>query len=97
MAETHESREIGNASAVLENLGGHTVALALVETTTGAAADYSSSVLAAVLEEIEGIVDLNRSRLRLGVAVDDCNDTAHFDVIVRCEIIRGRLSQLYVG
>ena len=79
MAKTHEAWEVGNTSTILEDLGGHAVALALVETTTSTAADYTSSILSAMLEQIEGIMDLDRSGLRLGVAVDNSNDTTHFD------------------
>lgn len=85
VAEAHEAGKVGHAGAVLEDLGGHTVALALVEATTGTAADYSGSVLPAMLEKVEGIVHLDRSRLRLRVTVDHSNDTAHFDVMVRSE------------
>jgi hypothetical protein len=35
-----------------------------VEPTTSAAADYAGRILAAVLEEIQRIVDLDRRRLR---------------------------------
>jgi hypothetical protein len=94
MTETHESREVGHASAILEDLGGHAIALALVETTTGTATDYTSSVLAAVLEKIESIVDLNRSGLRLGVAMDNGNDTTHFGEL-ECEDVRVMLLWVY--
>ena len=100
MAKTHEAGEIGNTSTILEDLGGHAIALALVETTAGTAADYTSSVLSTVLEEVEGIVNLYRSGLRLGVAVDNGNDTAHFDVVLSlrmsevctCSFVLGRVS-----
>jgi hypothetical protein len=59
VAEAHEARKIGDTGTVLEDLRGHAVALALVEATTGTATDYSSSVLAAVLEEVECIVHLD--------------------------------------
>ena len=80
MAKTHEAGEIGNTGTILEDLGGHAIALALMETTASAAADYTSSILSAMLKEIESIMDLDRSGLRLGVTVDDSNDTTHFDV-----------------
>lgn len=100
MAKTHEAGEIGNTSTILEDLGGHAIALALVETTAGTAADYTSSVLSAVLEEVKGIVNFYRSGLRLGVAVDNGNDTTHFDVVLSlgmfevctCSFLLGRVS-----
>ena len=90
MTKTHVSRQVSNASTVLEDLGGHAVALALVEATTGTATDYSGSILAAVLEKVEGVMHLDRSRLRLGVAVDHSNNTAHVDVMVGCERLKSR-------
>jgi len=83
MSETHEARKVRDARAVLKNLGGHTVTLALVKASTSAATDNTSGILAAMLEEVEGIVHLNRGRLRLWITVDHRNDTAHIDVIVR--------------
>jgi hypothetical protein len=35
------------------------------------------------LEQVEGIVHLDRRRLRFRVAVDDCDNTAHLEVIDR--------------
>ena len=90
VAEAHEAGKVGHTGAVLEDLGGHAVALALVEATTGTATDYSGSILAAVLEKVEGVMHLDRSRLRLGVAVDHSNNTAHVDVMVGCEGLKSR-------
>jgi hypothetical protein len=64
VTKTHEARKIRDASAVVEDLGGHAVALALVKATASAATDYAGRILAAVLEEIQRIVDLDRRRLR---------------------------------
>ena len=93
MAKAHEAWQVGNARTVLEDSGGHAVAFALVEAATGTAADYAGSVLAAVLEEIEGIVHLDRRRLRLRIAVDDCDNTAHFEVIYKRKGIGGSLEE----
>jgi hypothetical protein len=49
VAETHEARKVRDARAVVEDLGGHTVALALVEAPARTTADYASSILATVL------------------------------------------------
>jgi len=95
VAEAHEAGEVGHACAVLEDTRRHTVALALVEATTSTATDYSGSILAAMLEEVEGIVHLDRSRLRLGIAVDHSNDTAHFDVMAGCGEAWSKNSGLY--
>jgi hypothetical protein len=64
MTEAHEAGEVRDAGTVVEDLGGHTVAFALVKASASATADYSRRILAAVLEEIERIVNLDRGRLR---------------------------------
>jgi hypothetical protein len=43
-----------------------------------------------MLEKVERIVHLDRSRLRLGVTVDHSNNTAHFDVLVGCRELRSK-------
>jgi hypothetical protein len=63
MAETHEAGEVRDARSIVEDLGGHAVALALVKASTGAAADDSGRILTTVLEQIQRIVDLYRGRL----------------------------------
>jgi hypothetical protein len=63
VTEAHEARKIRDASAVVEDLGGHAVARALVKAPTSAAADYTGGILASVLEEVQRIVDLDRRRL----------------------------------
>ena len=83
MSEAHEARKVRDARAVLENPGSHTVTLALVEASTSAATDDTSGILATMLEEVEGIMHLDRCRLRLWIAMDHRNDTAHIDVIMR--------------
>lgn len=83
MSETHEARKVGHAGTVLEDPGGHAIALALVEASASAATDDTSSILTTMLKEVQGIVYLDRGRLRLRIAVDHRNDTAHVDVIVR--------------
>jgi hypothetical protein len=49
VAKAHVARQICNTSAVLEDLGGHTVALALVEAATRAAAHDTRGILTTVL------------------------------------------------
>lgn len=62
MTKAHVAGEVSDAGSVLEDLGGHAVALALVETTTRAAAYDSGGILTAVLEQIQRIVDFHGCR-----------------------------------
>jgi hypothetical protein len=52
VSEAHETREIRDAGAIMEDLGGHAIAFALMESATRATADDTGRVLAAMLEEI---------------------------------------------
>ena len=52
VAQSHEAREVRNTGAIVEDLGGHTIAFALMEAATRATADDTGSVLAAMLEKI---------------------------------------------
>jgi hypothetical protein len=64
VAEAHEAGEVRDAGAVVEDLGCHAVAFALVEASASAAADYACRILTAVLQKIQRIVDLDRGGLR---------------------------------
>jgi hypothetical protein len=77
MSESHEAGQVGDARAILEDLGGHAVALALVEASASTATDDAGRILTAVLEKVESIMHFDRSRLRLRVAVNHSNDTTH--------------------
>jgi len=63
MTEPHEAWEVGHAGAIVENLGSHAVALALVEAAAAIAADNASGILPTVLEEVKPIMDLDSSRV----------------------------------
>jgi hypothetical protein len=52
VAESHEAREVRNTGAIVEDLGGHSVALALVEATASTAAHDACRILSAMLEKI---------------------------------------------
>ena len=67
MAQAHESRKLGHSRSVVENARGHAISLALVESSSLAAGDYASSILAAVLKQVQRIVNFHGCRLRLAV------------------------------
>jgi hypothetical protein len=82
----------------VEDLGGHAVTLALVEASTATAAHNARRILSAMLEEVERIVTLDRSRLgfpftyqlslvgagsSLRIRVDHGDDAAHAEY--RCD------------
>lgn len=77
VTKAHVARQVSDTGSVLEDLGGHAVALALVETTTRAAAHDTSRILATVLEQVQRIVDLDGCRSRLGISVDHSDDSTH--------------------
>jgi hypothetical protein len=77
VTKTHVSGQVSDAGTVLEDLGGHAVALALVEATTGAAAHNTGGILTTVLEEIQSIVDLDGCCRRFRVSVNNGDDSAH--------------------
>lgn len=81
MSKTHEAWEVSNAGAVVKDLGCHAVPFALVETTARAAGCNTTGILATVLEQIEGIVDLDGSGGGGGIRMDYGDDTAHFEKI----------------
>jgi hypothetical protein len=62
VAEAHEARELRDAGAVVEDLGCHSVALALVEAAARGTGDDACGILPAVLEQVERIVDFNGGR-----------------------------------
>lgn len=77
VTETHETGEICDSGAVVEDLGGHAIALALVEAATRGAGGYSASILASVLEQIQGVVNLNGGGGGRRIRVDNGDDATH--------------------
>jgi hypothetical protein len=63
VTQSHEARKVRDPGAIVEDLGGHTVALALVEAATATAAHDTRRILPAMLEKVERIVTLYRGRL----------------------------------
>ena len=99
MTKAHEARQVRDASAILEDLGGHAVALALVEASSSTTTDNACRILPAMLKQVQGIVYFDRGRLRftallstqlgqsmcmrLRVPVDHCDDATHIEVCVK--------------
>jgi len=76
MSQAHKAGKVGYSGTIVEDLGGHTISLALVYTTAGAACCDSTSILTAMLQKIEGIVNLDGG-LGVRICVDDGDNTAH--------------------
>ena len=75
MANAHAALEPGEGVNV-KDIADHTVCLALVEPSLGAAGDDTGSILSSVLEEGEGLVDLGSGGLVLG-GEEDGGDATH--------------------
>ena len=58
MTKAHEAWKVCHARAIGKDPRGHSVAFALVEATSVVTAHDTRRILAAVLQEIEGLVDL---------------------------------------
>lgn len=77
VTEAHVARQISDASSVLKDLGGHAIALALVEASTRATAHDTSGILATMLKQIQSIVDLDGRGGRFGITVDNGDNSTH--------------------
>lgn len=66
MSHTHVSRQMLQTTAFSKDLGGNTVALALVDTTVGTSRN-TRGILTTMLQEIQRLVDFHRSQCGLGI------------------------------
>lgn len=78
VTQTHKAGKIGHPGAVVEDLGGHTIALALIDAATRRAGSNPTGILSAMLKEIEGFVQFERRGRRRGVRMNQRQNTAHF-------------------
>lgn len=56
MGNAHVARKISNALAILKDLGGHAIALALVYPAADGTGGDTASILAAMLEIVQSLV-----------------------------------------
>jgi hypothetical protein len=77
MSQSHEAGKILYAFAILEDLRGHSVALTLINSASGGASRDTASILAAMLEKVQGIMDISGSRDRLRVGMDNGDNATH--------------------
>lgn len=74
VTESHESWKILNTLSILEDLGGHTVALALVDTSSAGTGCNTAGILSAVLEIVQGVVEVSRGIGGLAVLLEVAHD-----------------------
>ena len=60
MGDAHEPREVDDTLAILKHLGRHAIALALVYPAASRARGNATSILAAVLEIVQTLVQVGR-------------------------------------
>jgi hypothetical protein len=87
MSETHESRQICNSCAIVEDFCGHAISLALIYSTAGSACCDSTGILSTVLEEVEGFVEIDGGGVGSGIGQNEGENTAHGeDEVGECEM-----------
>jgi hypothetical protein len=99
MSQSHEAGEVLYAFTVLEDLRGHSVALTLINSASGRTSGDTAGILTAMLEKIQGIVDVSGSRDRLRVSMDNGDNPTHLgryveklEMISKHEVVMSRVS-----
>jgi hypothetical protein len=82
VSHAHEAGEVDDAGAVAEDFGGEPVAFALVDAAAGGAGGDAAGVLAAVLEEVEGVVEVGGGGVGGMVGEDEGEYAAHGDGVL---------------
>ena len=63
MSQSHKAGQICDSCSIVEDLCCHTISLALVNSTTWSACCDSAGILSAVLEKVEGFVEVDGGRV----------------------------------
>lgn len=77
VGNSHVARQISNTLAVLEDLGGHAIALALEYPAAGGAGRNAARILAAVLQVVQALVQVNRRVGARRVGEDEPENATH--------------------
>ena len=77
MGDAHVPGEVGDALAVLKDVGGHAVALTLEYPATGGARRDAARILAAVLQIVETLVQVGGGISARRVGEDESENAAH--------------------
>jgi phosphoribosylformimino-5-aminoimidazole carboxamide ribonucleotide (ProFAR) isomerase len=77
MGDAHVAREVGDALAVLKDIGSHAVALALEYPATRGARRNAARILAAVLQIVETLVQVGGGIGARRVGEDESENAAH--------------------
>jgi len=94
VSETHETWEVLHSGSIMEDLGSHSIAFALIYSSTGGTSSYATSILSSVLEIVQRIVEVGSGscgRRITDVAKDESEDSAHpdrFRTLLKCVCCR---------
>ena len=77
MGDAHEARQIDDALAILKDAGGHAIALALEYPAARPAGRNAAGILAAVLEVVETLVQVDGRLGARRVGKDETQNAAH--------------------
>ena len=80
MSNAHVAGKVYRALAIIKDLGGHAIALALEDPTTGAAGRDTTSILATMLQIVQALMQIGRGVRCVGIREDKGENTAHFVV-----------------
>lgn len=71
MSQSHESWQVCDSCSIVEYLRCHAVSLALVDPSALGACCNPAGILSAVLEKVEGFVEVDGSGIRVGICQDE--------------------------
>ena len=63
MSQPHEAGQICDSRSIIEDFCCHTISLALVDSATWSACCNSAGILSAMLEKVEGFVEIDGGRV----------------------------------
>lgn len=78
MSNAHVAGKVYRALAVVKDLGGHAIALALEDSASRATGRDTTGILTAMLEIVQTLVQVGRGVRRIGIREDKGENTAHF-------------------
>ena len=82
VSQAHETRKILYSGSIVEDLGRHAIAFALVNSSAGSTSSYATRILSSVLKVVQRVVEVG-SRSRGGevvnVAKNKGENSAHLD------------------
>lgn len=78
MGNAHVAGKVYRALAVVKDLGGHAIALALKDSTSRTTGRNTTGILTTVLKIVQALVQIGRGVRRIGIREDEGENTTHF-------------------